>query len=759
MPTNIETIKNIETANFYSEKDNSLNIGNVGIFNFYSKKNNSLSSNIPLPKGFIGREEELIALREARTKSITSFVLHGAGGVGKTDLALRFIQETKTDNQKAYQINMFGLGEEPISWKDAMLEVIKMFEPDVSPDLSELVIKQLYTALLNEHKPILLFDNAKDRDQVEILNNASAFIVITSRNTFTVTGGLNKEVEQMSPGDARELLYSITNDEKRFDGEAENLADLAGYLPMALLPLAGLLAEDLTLDAKELVRKYSDRKERLRLADPNRENLSVEASFDLSYELLSSELKECWRKLAVFPADFDLQAMQSVWEIEDGKEIRSELIKRHLLEFNAQTKRLHLHNLARDYTQEKIAWKELKSTKVLHSTYYAQVVGGLDKVTPENSAVFDLEKINIESGFSWIQNNKNNKYWHRVCLGYLSASNDILRIKLHSETYIDWLRTGIVAARKLRDSEFEMLNWGNLGIAYSNLSRYEESIKCLEKALELAQKSGNLYYEAISFHELGINFLFLDKYRKAIRFSREAVKKLEMIDQRPLNIKEFRELKKLESNCFSNLGNCYSRLGENENAETYHIRALRNVERIDDAYFLRGKLGNMGVFYVEIGKYEEAIELLEKSTQSASEVGDKFSEAIGLGNLGNAFYRKRNPEKAKEYYDQAVKIANEAGDKNSEATFLANIGNVYLTSSEYEKSTYYFEQGLEIFEETKNRLGQGNQLGNLGIAYESLGEIMKARDFYLKAIAVFDSIESPNAEMARQFLANLENIN
>src|SRR6267142_2393782 len=68
-----------------------------------------LPSNIPPAKGFVGREVELKALHDAKQNGKTSFVLHGQGGVGKTELALRFIGESKSDFQALVRVDMRGL--------------------------------------------------------------------------------------------------------------------------------------------------------------------------------------------------------------------------------------------------------------------------------------------------------------------------------------------------------------------------------------------------------------------------------------------------------------------------------------------------------------------------------------------------------------------------------------------------------------------------------------------------------------------------
>lgn len=392
-------------------------------------------STIPPPKGFVGRATELASLREEKQNGRRSFVLHGQGGAGKTELALQFAAEIKAEVQAHLRVDMRGLEDRPTSCVDAMLEVVRGFDPSASADLQPQEILKLYVHFLNSYKTLILLDNAKDRSQVEPLNHANALILITSRTIFNVAGGVSLEIQQMSIEDARLLLYSVAN-EARFEGTADALADLAGYLPMALLPLASILADDQSVEAMDLLRKYSDRKERLRLEDPNRANISVEASFDLSYERLTDELKVCWRRLSVFPSDFDLEAMQAVWAIEQPKAIRSELTKSHLLAFDADSRRSSLHALARDYAFGQITENELHQAQTLHSAHYGALLKKLPTVTLENLGLFDVERINIEAGFEWVEKNlMKSPQFAELCTYYTGYASDLL---FHRLSFDEW---------------------------------------------------------------------------------------------------------------------------------------------------------------------------------------------------------------------------------------------------------------------------------------------------------------------------------
>jgi tetratricopeptide (TPR) repeat protein len=689
MSTHIESIGNIGTANF----------------NFANDKP-SLPSNIPSPKGFIGREVELAALRQAKTDGKPSFVLHGIGGVGKTDLALKFIEEIKADYSAHIRVDMFGLSDKPTTANDAKLEVIRMFKPDVPANLEDKDINNLYISLLNQHKTILFFDNAKDREQVEPLNNASAFVVITSRATFNVSSGFSLPVEPMSETDARKLLYEITNDEARYDGQADALAYLAGYLPMALLPLGSLLAEYDTLEAVDLVAKYKDRKERLQLADPNRENLTVMASFDLSYERLSEELQTCWRKLAVFPADFDLEAMQAVWQIEDGKTISGELVKKHLLEFNKDTKRFHLHDLSRDYTGEKLSDEERVNAEYFHSYYYGQLLASLNKVSIENLDRFDFERTNIEFGFDWlIDKVEINDNIATICGFYVGFSTLLLTIRLHISKFVEWQEIGLKAARKIGLKQGEACQLSSLGIAHTNLGKFREAIEFHNKSLLIFKEIGN---------------------------------------------------RNAESNEFGNLGNNYHRLGEYQNAFDYQLNALKISTDIEDRQGECIHLGNLGNACNGLGEHQKAIVYFHQSLNIAEELTDIQSKGHNFGSLGITYDILGEHRKAIDYYEQALTISQEMADQRSEGNRLGNIGTSYLSLREYEKAINYYQMALKISQEIGDLLIEGTQFANIGSWFENLSDFVNAKIYYVKALIILEAIESSNAEIVRQSLARLE---
>jgi tetratricopeptide (TPR) repeat protein len=696
MSTHIDNIEHIENAHFHnSDKP-------------------SLPSNIPSPKGFIGREIELAALRQAKTGSKTSFVLHGIGGVGKTDLALKFIEEIKADYSAHIHVDMRGLSDKPPTANYAKLEVIRMFKPDVPANLEDKDINNLYISLLNHHKTILFFDNTKDREQVEPLNNTSALVVITSRDTFNVTGGFNTKIDKMSLADARELLYSVA-DEERFDGQADALAYLAGYLPMALLPLASILADDITLKAVDLVDKYEKRKaERLQLADPNRENLTVMASFDLSYERLSEELQTCWRKLAVFPADFDLEAMQAVWQIEDGKQFRSELIKKHLLEFDEDTERSHLHDLTRDYTREKLIEKERSQTLFFHCVYFGNLLVSFHNISLDKLNKFDEEWLNIKQGFYWLTDKVEvNTIFADLCNNYTSVASDILFLRLHPKDFIYWNEIGLKAAQRFVNTKRVCICLGNIGSCFQRLSQYNRAIDIHRQTFIISKEENDLRGIVTSLGNMALAYDSLGDLKTSLKLHEDIIPILEKIDDCSIKVAYL-----------VNIGRTYDKLGID-----------RNPRYFDDAenYFNQGLI-------------------------IANENNLKQQESTILVNLGTICSQRKDYLGSKVYYLKSLKICEDFNDLEGKAAALGNLGITNVALGEYGDAIENYRNAIEFSEMSGNLDGQGLWTANLGIALinKSAESRNEGINLIKKGLRILELVGSSDAKFFQENLVKFE---
>ncbi len=620
----------------------------------------SLPNNIPPSiENFVGREEYLTPLFEEYQKGARCFVLHGIGGVGKTEIAKRFIEKIAGEYEAKVYVEMLGMNENPYSAEKAMFEVVRQFEPNVSADISYEQLKGIFAQFVQQQKTLIFLDNAADKSAVEDLKQARACLIVTSREAFTLTdkdGGIH--IGMMTAPDARNLLYEIAGEQRFADGEADELANLAGLLPMALRPIAALLAEDEFETAGKLINRYRDRQEILKEKVPDYYKRTVAASFDLSYEKLSAEMQSRWRRLSVFPSEFDEAAIAAVLDIsaEEADDTQKTLRRLSLLDGNAETRRFSLHDLVREYTRAKLAAGEKFQTELLFARHYASVLlraRTMQKNREENYYVkalklIDTEWDNITAGQKWATEYlEYDDLIAELCIYYSGSARAFITLRLHSRTNIQWLEFGLKVARKLKDRQSEGNRLGNLGLAYFSLGEYRKAIEYHGQSLEISREIGDRSGEGNSLGNLGLAYYSLGEYRKAIEYHEQALKISREIG---------------------------SKLGESQD------------------------LGNLGLAYHSLGEYRKAIEYHEQYLEISREIGDRSGEGNSLGNLGLAYNRLGEYRKAIEYHGQAIEISREIGDRLGEGNSLGNLGTAYYNLGEKEKACGLWKEALAILE-------------------------------------------------------------
>jgi hypothetical protein len=248
------------------------------------------------PADFTGRSAELAEIQVALEGhgGATICGLRGLGGIGKTALALKLAEElTPRYPDAQFFLDLKGSSREPLTPAEAMAHVIRAYHPTVKLPESESELSGLYRSVLHDQRALLLMDNAADAEQVALLiPPAGCLLLVTSRRHFTLPGLYARNLDTLPPADARALLLRIA---ERIGDCADEMARLCGYLPLALRLAGSALAERVDLSPADYLRRLADAQTRLGL---------VEASLDLSYQLLDPEMQRLWRMLAIFPGTF-----------------------------------------------------------------------------------------------------------------------------------------------------------------------------------------------------------------------------------------------------------------------------------------------------------------------------------------------------------------------------------------------------------------------------------------------------------------------
>jgi predicted ATPase/DNA-binding CsgD family transcriptional regulator len=136
------------------------------------------------------------------------------------------------------------------------------------------------------------------------------------------------------------------------------------------------------------------------------------------------------------------------------------------------------------------------------------------------------------------------------------------------------------------------------------------------------------------------------------------------------------------------------------------------------------------------GDYERGKELLEKSLQISREAGDRIIIAEALLQLAATAWGTGDTERGKEIYEEGVILCREAGYTFRLPDFLFSLGYQLLLDGDYEQGAELNEEAVAICREHGYKRSLNFALDNLGWATLLQGDHARATSFYVESLAV-----------------------
>ncbi|KAL3953290.1 hypothetical protein ACCO45_013233 [Purpureocillium lilacinum] len=266
----------------------------------------ALSMDLPeaSARQFCGRSQELAQIREAfeieRThgRHLRIVCLFGLGGVGKTQLALRYLQENRRLYKVVFWINSSSerqildrfrqMAQSLIDWTAqhhgadvnfrrialdfGLSQVVSPTTGEIAPASNEkIVVNAVHSWLGREGNSgwIMVFDNADDLDGVDLSsylpNTAAGDVLLTSRRPEIGQMGLGIEVKCLGPSDARGALMNYAQmdlADATLHPDCDKLVEMLGRLPLALAQ-AGSYIATAKMSTKDYIARYRLQREYL----------------------------------------------------------------------------------------------------------------------------------------------------------------------------------------------------------------------------------------------------------------------------------------------------------------------------------------------------------------------------------------------------------------------------------------------------------------------------------------------------------------
>jgi tetratricopeptide (TPR) repeat protein len=261
---------------------------------------------------FANRVDELArlgGLRPRGGRAPTLIVINGAGGVGKSALALRWLdgELERFPHGALYAVLTESTGQ-PVAAEDVLGQFLRAL--GVPPERVPVTVNErvtLFRSVTAGRSIAVLLDDAFSAGQVRTLLPASGSSVVVATSRRPLAGLLPEGAFMMTagpldPASAADLIERHVGDD-RLAAEraaAEALISRCEGLPIALAVAAALMVMRPRRSVAELVADLDNERRRLEVLSVD-EELSVRPTFDLSYRQLSRDAALAYQALGLHP--------------------------------------------------------------------------------------------------------------------------------------------------------------------------------------------------------------------------------------------------------------------------------------------------------------------------------------------------------------------------------------------------------------------------------------------------------------------------
>jgi non-specific serine/threonine protein kinase len=599
----------------------------------------------------VGREREAQQVREAlaKTRLVT---LTGAGGVGKTRLAIRVAGAAAAQfTHGAWFVDLAGL-------RDARL-VPQAFAAALRVDqTANQPLPALLVERLEAQRLLLVVDNcehllAATASLIATLLTAcpSLQVLATSRRALGITGEFDWRVPSLRETEAVALFIQRAEAvQPRFaltETTAAAVTEVCRRLDGIPLAIELAAARLKILSAEQIAARLAGRVgERFRLltggsraAVPRQQTLR--ATMDWSCQLLKAPERALLACLSVFAGSWSLEAAESVGGSEPDPHDRLELLTALadqslvVVEDRGGEARYRLLETTREYAHELLAAAgELGSARARHLTYFLGIA--------EAAAV----NLGGAEQSAWIRRLEADHDNLRAALEFCLAGggDSDVALRLTAALWRFWaVRGHLHAGRMFLAAALDLPGAGPPGLARlhalqgaGNLARLQgdrpRAREYFAESLAIARAIGNRRLTAQALGSLALVIHDQADYAEASSLYGECLALCRSID----------DLRGIAGS-LANLASVASDQGDDAAARPLYEESLARWRELGDRQVLATVLSNLGPLAARQGDLQAALGFLRECLTLCSELGDRRNTAFALEGMAVCLARRGGP--------------------------------------------------------------------------------------------------------------------
>jgi tetratricopeptide (TPR) repeat protein len=644
------------------------------------------------PGMFAGRHHELTQLSaalEGTSATVVISAIAGAGGIGKTWLALHWAHrhlEQFPDGQLFVDLRGFAPADKPMAPQTAVRGFLDAFGVDpgrIPPEVDAQV--GLYRSLVAEKRMLIVLDNARNTAQVTALlpGTPTCTVLITSRDQLsglaTAHGAHRLALNVLDEHDSHDLLAQRLRQE-RMDAEPDAISELIEHsagLPLALSIVASRASAHPDFPLATWAGELRNAATRLDALDADDPAASLSAVLSWSYDALTPEQAAVLGLLSLAPGpDVSLPAAVNLSGLSFTRTRaalrvleRSSLLQQHV------PSRWQMHDLVRlyvigrsqdDHQAEHTSAAALRRLVdfYLHTAHDADrllnprrppiqidppIADYYPSALPDQAAAwawFDAEYPCLLAG----QHVARDHGWHDTVWQLTWALDTFHYRRGHLYERIAAWQTGLTAAQLDGAPTAIFTAHRLLGHACVRVGKYAEALDHLGQALTIARGLGDLLDQAHTH-------TFLVK--------------------------------------------AWGEYGDDQRALEHATNAQKLFHVLGHAVWEAQALNSMGWFAARLGEHALARAHCEAALLLCRQRHDHQGETDALNSLGYLAHLTGDCRQALEYYQQALSRYRDLGHTYYQADILDRLGQAHTALGHHDQARHAWLEALLLYQEQR----------------------------------------------------------
>ena len=720
---------------------------------------------------FTGRHRELAALTDLiqhtshGSGTVVISAIDGMAGIGKTALAVHAAHQLAAkfpDGQLFLDLHGYTQGQAPRTADEALnwlLRALGVPPGGIPPDGEQAAA--LYRERLADTRTLIVLDNAATEAQVRPLlpGTGSCLVLVTSRRRLRALDDVHGVALDVLPAsDAIVLLREVAGPghSSADDPRLGEIAELCGYLPLALRIAASLLRHRPTWPLEHLAGQLRDQHQRLTtLSDGERKLAAV---FDLSYTSLDERHRLLWRRLGLVPGpDFDAYAAAALAEIDPASAagLLEDLVDHNLLTEYAPG-RYRLHDLLRVQAhalaeadpapESRAALDRLLNFYAYGAQTASMPIARSPRPTPNGPApVHGPALTDPDSARAWLRTEQGNleaAFTHAGAHGLdehaIALAAGLAEIMQADGPFAHALRihqAAAAVAERLGHRAAQANALANLGRIRAMTGDYPAARDALARAQQIQYATGDRLDEAGTLVDLGrVRFLTGD-HPGADDATARALELYRTLGDR-----------RGEAGALIDLGRLRFMGGDFPGAGDAYGRALEIHRALGHQPGQASALNELGRVRILSGDYAGAADAHTQALEIYRALGHRAGEANALNELARVQTLTGDYAQAEDAHTRALEIYHALGHGPGEAGTLTSIGGVRTRSGDYPGAIDAVTRALEIYRAQGDRGNEAWALNHYAAALAASGQHPRALAVYEQALAMNRELNKPDDE-------------